>query len=125
MTGERKLADFRWWTLGVLGLLSAEPDRQAEYLQASGVGADEILLQFDDVLHVARARVGDRSLSHEEYILLQSINGHVDAVSAAPESIWTVAALEERVEWRELRAAARAVKASLERYWSQDSDMFS
>lgn len=122
MTGERKLADFRRWTLAVLDLLSAEPDRQAAYLQASGVGVDEILLQFDDVLHVARARVGDRSLSHEEYLLLQSVNGLADAVSAGPESIWTELALEEAVEWRELRAAARAAKASLERSWSQDCD---
>ncbi|MEU1296351.1 hypothetical protein ABZ439_28475 [Streptomyces sp. NPDC005840] len=122
MTGERKLTDFRRWTLTVLGLLSAEPDRQAAYLQASGVGADEILLQFDDVLHVARARVGDHSLSHEEYLLLQSVDERADSVSAGPESIWAEIALEEAAEWRELRAAARAAKSSLERSWSQDFD---
>ncbi|WJV45853.1 hypothetical protein [Streptomyces flavofungini] len=106
----------------MLDLLSAEPDRQAAYLQASGVGADEILLQFDDVLHVARARVGDRSLSHEEYLMLQSVDGRADSVSAGSEPIWTEVALEEAVEWRELRAAARVAKASLERSWSQDVD---
>ncbi|MFF4185451.1 hypothetical protein ACFYZ9_19865 [Streptomyces sp. NPDC001691] len=101
----------------MLDLLSAEPDRQAAYLQASGVGVDEILLQFDDVLHVARARVIDGSLSHEEYSLLQSVNGYADSVGASPESIWTELALEEAIEWRELRAAATSAKVSLERSW--------
>ncbi|MFE3428269.1 hypothetical protein [Streptomyces sp. NPDC059171] len=122
MTGEQQLAAFRQWALTVLDLLGAEADRQAAYLQASKVGADEILLQFDDLLHVARARVGDLSLSHEEYILLQSVDGRADSVSAGSESIWTEIALEEAVEWRELRAAARVAKTSLERSWSQDID---
>lgn len=120
MTSDQKLADFRQWTLAVLDLLSAESDRQAAYLQASGVGADEILLQFDDVLHVARARVSDGSLRREDYLLLQPVNERADSVSAGPESIWAADALEEALEWRELRAAARAAKSSLESSWSQD-----
>ncbi|MEU1853607.1 hypothetical protein ABZ499_31180 [Streptomyces sp. NPDC019990] len=108
-----------------MDLLSAEPNRQAAYLQAAGVGAEEILLQLDDVLHVARARVGDRSLSHEEYLLLQSVNGRANSVSEGAEPIWTEVALEEAVEWRELRAAARVAKAALERSWSQKFDVAS
>jgi hypothetical protein len=38
------------------------------------VGPDEVLLQFDDVLHVARARVADGSLSDGDYLLLQAVN---------------------------------------------------
>lgn len=121
MTSERKLADFRQWVLAVLDLLGADPDRQAAYLQASRVEADEILLQFDDVLHVARARVGDGSLKREDLHLIESVNESVDAVSEGPESIWAAAGLEEAAEWRELRAAARAVRTGLERSWSQDS----
>ncbi|MFF9634368.1 hypothetical protein ACF1D2_07235 [Streptomyces bacillaris] len=122
MTGEQQLAAFRQWALTVLDLLGAEADRQAAYLQASKVGADEILLQFDDVLHVARARVGDRSLSREEYHLLQSVSEYADSVNAGSELIWAEAALGEAVEWRELRAAAKAAKASLESSWSQGDD---
>ncbi len=120
MTSEQKLADFRRWALVVLDLLSAEPDRQAAYLQEAGVGPDEILLQFDDVLHVARARVSDGSLRREEYLLLQSVNEYADSVNAGPGSIWAESALEEATEWRELRAAARAAKSSLTRSWDQN-----
>ncbi|MFI5478041.1 hypothetical protein ACIBAB_02870 [Streptomyces rubiginosohelvolus] len=122
MTGEQQLAAFRQWALTVLDLLGAEADRQAAYLQASQVGAEEILLQFDDVLHVARARVGDRSLSHQEYRLLQSVGEYADSVNAGSELMWADAALGEAVEWRELRAAAKAAKASLESSWSQGDD---
>jgi len=118
MTSERKLADFRQWALAVLGLLSATPERQAVYLQESGVGADEILLQFDDVLHVARARISDGSLKQEDYLLLQGVNERVDSVNACPDSIWADAALEEAAEWRELQIVAGAVKLSLERSWN-------
>lgn len=120
MTIGQNLADFRQWTLAVLDLLGAESDRQAAYLQASGVESDEILLQFDDVLHVARARVGDGSLRREDYLLLQPVDERAEAVSAGPESIWAAGALEEALEWRELRAAARVAKSSLESSWSQD-----
>jgi hypothetical protein len=120
MTAERKLPDFRQWTLAVLGLLSAEPEKQVAYLRESRVESDEILLQFDDVLHVARARVADGSLSHEDYLLLQAVNDSADSISAGSESIWTRGALEEAPEWEEVRAASRVAKSSLERSWSQD-----
>lgn len=120
MTSERKLTDFRQWTLAVLDLLSADSDRQVAYLQASGVEADEMLLQFDDVLHVARAREADGSLKHEDYLLLQSVNDSANSVSAGPGSIWTEGALEEAAEWEELRAASRVAKSRLGRSWSQD-----
>jgi len=122
MTSDRSLADFRRWTLAVLGLLGAEPGRQVEYLQASEVEADEILLQFDDLLHVARARVADGSLKNEDYLLIKSTNERADALNARPDSIWAAAALNEAAEWRDLRVAARIAKLSLEQSWSQDFD---
>ncbi|MEV7087623.1 hypothetical protein AB0O07_17260 [Streptomyces sp. NPDC093085] len=121
MTDDRKLADFRRWTLAVLGLLSAGPEKQVEYLRASGVGPDEVLLQFDDVLHVARARVADGSLNDEDYLLLQEVNESVNSVSAGPEVIWTEGALKEAAAWEEVRAASRAAKSGLEQSWSQDA----
>ncbi|WP_018571666.1 hypothetical protein [Streptomyces sp. PsTaAH-124] len=121
MTGDRKLTDFRRWTLAVLGLLSAGPERQVEYLRASGVGPDEVLLQFDDVLHVARARVADGSLNDEDYLLLQSVNESVNSVSAGPEEIWTEGALKEAAEWEEVRAASRVAKSGLDQSWSQEA----
>lgn len=120
MTTDQKLADFRQWTLSVLDLLGADSDRQAAYLQDSGVEADEILLQFDDVLHVARARVGDGSLRREDYLLLQPVSERAEAVNAGSESIWAAGALEEAVEWRELRVAARVAKSNLESSWSRN-----
>ncbi|GAA3973615.1 hypothetical protein GCM10022232_00920 [Streptomyces plumbiresistens] len=120
MTGDRKLADFRRWTLAVLGLLSAGPERQVEYLRVSGVGPDEVLLQFDDVLHVARARVADGSLNDEDYLLLQAVNESVNSVNAGPEAIWTEGALKEAAEWEDVRAASRVAKSGLEQSWSQE-----
>lgn len=120
MTGDRKLVDFRRWTLATLTLLSAEPERQVEYLRASGVEAEEVLLQFDDVVHVARARVADGSLSNEEYLLLQAVNEGASSVNAGPDSIWTEGALEEAAEWEEVRAASRVAKSSLEQSWDTD-----
>lgn len=120
MTTDQKLADFRQWTLSVLDLLGADSDRQAAYLQDSGVEADEILLQFDDVLHVARARVDDGSLRREDYLLLQPVSERAEAVNAGSESIWAAGALEEAVEWRELRVAARVAKSNLESSWSRN-----
>lgn len=120
MTTDQKLADFRQWTLSVLDLLGADSDRQAAYLQDSGVEADEILLQFDDVLHVARVRVGDGSLRREDYLLLQPVSERAEAVNAGSESIWAAGALEEAVEWRKLRVAARVAKSNLESSWSRN-----
>ncbi|MGV9907371.1 hypothetical protein ACWDU8_33650 [Streptomyces sp. NPDC003388] len=121
MTGDRKLTDFRRWALAVLDLLSAGPERQVEYLRASGVGPDEVLLQFDDVLHVAHARLADGSLNDKDYFLLQTVNESVNSVSAGPEDIWAEDALEEAAEWEEVRAASRLAKSGLERSWSQES----
>lgn len=120
MTGDRKLTDFRRWALAVLDLLSAGPERQVEYLRASGVGPDEVLLQFDDVLHVARARVADGSLNDEDYLLLQTVNESINSVSASPGEIWTEGALIEAAEWEDVRAASRAAKSGLEQSWSQE-----
>ncbi|NBM15776.1 hypothetical protein [Streptomyces sp. GC420] len=119
MTDDRKLTDFRRWAISVLDLLSAEPERQLQYLQTSGVGADEMLLQFDDLLHVARARVADGSLSGEDYRLLQAVGESVNSVSEGPEEIWTESALEEAVEWEELRVASAAAKSDLELSWDR------
>lgn len=121
MTENRKLSDFRQWTLAVLRLLGSDPGRQVEYLRTSGVGPDEVLLQLDDVLHAARARLADGSLNNEDYLLLQAVNESVDSVSARPEAIWTEDALEGAAAWEEVRMASRAAKSSLERSWSQEA----
>lgn len=121
MTGDQKLADFRRWTLATLSLLSEEPERQVEYLRASGVEAEEVLLQFDDVLHVARARAADGSLSDEDYVQLQAVNRSANFLNAGPGPIWTEGALKKAAEWEEVRSASRVAKSSLEQSWNQDS----
>ncbi|MFF8581733.1 hypothetical protein ACF05R_23770 [Streptomyces albidoflavus] len=120
MTGDRKLTDFRRWAISVLDLLSAEPERQLRYLQTSGVGADEMLLQFDDLLHVARARVADGSLNGEDYRLLQAVGEIVNSVSESPEGIWAEGALEEAIEWEELRVASATAKSDLGLSWGRE-----
>lgn len=47
--------DFREWVRSVLGSLGADPGQQAAQVAEAGVGVDELALQFDDVLSVARA----------------------------------------------------------------------
>lgn len=121
MTGERNLADFQDWALAVLGLLGAEASHQVKYLRMSGVEADEIVLQLDDLLHVARARMADGSLKNEDYLAIQAVNERADVLNSMTGSIWAAAALGEAPEWRDLRAAAQAARLSLERSWSQDS----
>ncbi|GAA3506588.1 hypothetical protein GCM10019016_137030 [Streptomyces prasinosporus] len=121
MTSDRKLADFQQWTLTVLGLLSATSDRQVAYLQESGVGTDELLLQFDDVLHVARARLADSSLEQKDFFLLSKVGARVESVNARPDPIWDEVALKEAAEWRDLRIEARVAKEILERSWNSDS----
>jgi hypothetical protein len=118
MSSEKKLADFRQWVIAVLNLLGEEPVRQSEYLHRSGVGVEEILLQFDDVFQVSRARLDDGSLTQEEYALLQEVNTRADVVNSSPKSIWTEAALRSVAEWNDLRAAARAAKSELEGFWN-------
>lgn len=121
MTSDRELTGFRQWTLDVLGLLGATADRQSAYVRHSGVGTDELLLQFDDVLHVARARVADGSLDPEKFALLEKVDEKVAYVNSGPSSIWSESALETAAEWRELRIAAGTAKKRLESSWELNS----
>ncbi|MGW5104765.1 hypothetical protein [Streptomyces sp. NPDC004100] len=122
MTSDRKLASFQQWALAVLGLLSATSDDQTSYLQESGTGTDELLLQFDDVLHVAQSRVADGSLKHEEFDLLLKVSGSVDAVNSESDLIWDESALKEAYAWKKLRIRAGEVKMDLERSWNLNSE---
>ncbi|MGW7487561.1 hypothetical protein [Streptomyces sp. NPDC054786] len=117
MSAEEGMARFQRWTLSALELLSATPDRQSAYARESNVDLDEIVLQFDDVLHVARARVSDGSLNEAHYLALLEVNERVDSVLEMPDPIWTSTALENSAEWRELRISAGAAKAKLEKAW--------
>ncbi|MFJ7904770.1 hypothetical protein ACIQ6V_30550 [Streptomyces sp. NPDC096198] len=118
MTDDRKLAGFHQWSLAVLDLLSATADRQVAYLRGSAVGADELLLQFDDVLHVARARAADGSLAHEDLQLLLEVGDKVERVNAGPDSIWSEDALSAAVEWEDLRVTAGGARTTLEGSWT-------
>lgn len=85
MTGSRGLEDFRGWVSSVLELPSSDPDLQVGYLRTSGVAADEMLLQFDDVLHVAHARLNDGTMSQEELLLLQDVEARVKQCFCQPD----------------------------------------
>ncbi|WP_157868645.1 hypothetical protein [Streptomyces caatingaensis] len=127
MSNERKLAEFHLWTLAVLNLLGATPGHQAQYLQETRVGADELLLQLDDVLHVARARLSDGSLTRKDYLSLLEVAEAADSLDSSPGSVYTDAALETSSEWRNLRTAANSAKASLEKTWDlnlEDQNVF-
>ncbi|MGI5262307.1 hypothetical protein [Streptomyces angustmyceticus] len=117
MTEDMKLEKFRSWVLDVLELISADPGRQVDYLHESRIGSDEILLQFDDVLHVAHARLRDGSMDQDDLHLLQEVDERVDALNSEPASIWTEAALGEAAAWQELRIAAGRAKSELKKSW--------
>lgn len=121
MTQDRGITEYRQWALNVLGLLAAAPEHQIAYLRESNVDSDEILLEFDDLLHVARARVADGSLGQEDIGPLLRVNEKVDSVNSGPDSIWSDSALEAAAQWRELRTAAEEAKAYIERSWHLDS----
>ncbi|MEU6263190.1 hypothetical protein [Saccharopolyspora shandongensis] len=116
MIDEGGLAQFRRWVLEVLDLVSADHVLQAEYMRVSRVGADEIILQLDDVMYVARARLHDGSLTQDEFLLLQSVDEVICSANEF-ESICDEIALKESASWRELRAAARLARSELEQSW--------
>ncbi|MBL7499457.1 hypothetical protein [Frankia nepalensis] len=82
---------------------------------------DELLLQFDDVPHAARARLADGSIEGDDSRLLLKVNEKVDCVNARPDSFRSDGALEAVAEWRELRMAAGEVEATLEKSWNLNS----
>jgi hypothetical protein len=73
--------------LDVLKLLSVGKERQAEYLQKGEIEVEELLLQFDDVLSVARARLQNNTVEAEEFDSLRRVAECIDDVSSGCESL--------------------------------------
>lgn len=118
MSSEEGLAQFRSWVLGTLALLSADPSRQVEYLHRSGVNNDELVLQLDDLLHVARARLADGSMTAAEAELLTTLKVALDSLNEGPDSVWETAALSFAPQWSSVREAARRAESVFRQMWA-------
>lgn len=97
--------------------LALPPAEQAEYLQNLGtVGSDgsglidELALEFDDAYHPVSWRYAEVGFSAEAWALVENLNDMLMTLSAWPRrainEVWSVAALEERGEWKEIRDLA-------------------
>jgi hypothetical protein len=117
MTGDQPLKDFQIWASSVLELLSADAASQIEYLDRSGVGPDELLLQLDDVVHVALAKMAAGSLSQEDCSTLKSVQDSSRSFDSASDFTWTIDALRDAPEWKKLRQVSRIAKEFLEKSW--------
>ncbi|GAB2928733.1 hypothetical protein [Streptomyces mayteni] len=112
-----RLGGFRQWVLSILDLLGAESDPQLVYMESAAVDVDELVLQFDDAFHVARARLGDGSLSSADFEYLQVINDFLAAISNDSDRVWSREGLSGGAEWRELRHLSRRAATALENTW--------
>ncbi|RSS79036.1 hypothetical protein [Streptomyces sp. WAC06614] len=108
---------FRRWVLDVLRLLSSPPSVQLEFLKSVRVGADELLLQFDDLIRAAHGRLVFDSMNEEEYGQLQHVETFVNSVNEAGAYIWSDDALCSSAEWANLRAAAGETRQQLADRW--------
>lgn len=120
MTDDTRLDPFRKWTLEVLDLLGAPPDRQIDYVRSAGVDIDEIVLQFDDMLHVARARAADGTMTGDEYQVIARVHDFVSRLTSAEDSPWEESSLRAGTEWGEARAAAADAREILGQRWAGD-----
>jgi hypothetical protein len=119
MSDDRKLTEFRRWILEVVALVAAPSEEQLRYARTSGVGVDEIVLQFDDAFRVSNARVRDGSMSKDEFELLEVVNDRVGDLSNAPGDLWTDEAVSTSSLWVELRISAEQAARGLSTLWGR------
>ncbi|MFI8364052.1 hypothetical protein ACIGD1_28320 [Streptomyces sp. NPDC085612] len=106
----------------MLNHLGSLPESQIAHIQALDVGADELLLEFDDVMNTARAHRYEESLPEEDFKLLQKIDSAADAVASAGVDIWSEESLRRAPEWEALRKAARFTRCTLKESWDISDD---
>jgi hypothetical protein len=99
------------WLTRVLDLLSADAERQLRETQQSGVGPDEIALEFDNAFCLAQAAESEGILRPEIIGSLSAVDSQLDSMTRAGAHLWTEQAVRESSEWRQLRLVAGQAKS--------------
>jgi succinate dehydrogenase/fumarate reductase flavoprotein subunit len=100
----------------VISRLAAGADEQRNYLQRLGTSpsADELALEFDDVLSARFAPGRQEALDPKALQQIQELDAVLRDMSGADNAhLWTVDALETSAEWSRVRQLAAAVLAVL------------
>ena len=96
-----------------LQALAADADLQLARFPDFVCKPDELALDFDDALLLVRS-CQQIELAPEQARALAAVDALLARMSgAANAALWTEAALRERVEWAEVRAAAAAALLAL------------
>lgn len=118
MSADTRFENFQAWAIKTLQLLSSPARVQIEYLRSVGVDADELLLEFDDLIKAAQGFVFDGWLDSSDYHSLEVVENDANAVNSAGAHIWSARALSESQEWAALRIAAESAKLTLSESWN-------
>lgn len=98
-----------------LDLLASAPADQLEHLRLIGApySVDELALELDDALP-GDGRVEGLALTAEQSQIIQSVRSKLAAMSGKKnKELWQPQSLASRVEWEEVREAARRALAIL------------
>jgi predicted kinase len=113
MSDLRDFSEFKRWLVNeVLFLLAKSGIEQLEWARNNGVHVDELVLQFDDALHVAAvwARKGD--LKDAQFEQLRSLATAIDELSSWGD-VWTEKELTADPRWQKVRDMARRIIVNL------------
>jgi hypothetical protein len=90
-----------------LQLLTRSADQQLGYMRHLGVGADEMVLEFDDAFRVVSGMVSEGLMSPFISESSRPVDEILTAMTDSPGEEWTERAVLESVAWERLREASR------------------
>lgn len=111
------LNHFRAWVIDVLRLVAEPAERQIREVRALGVDVDEIVLQLDDMVHVAGAHEAAGDLSSADFALLTALLDRIEECSQVAPDFYTEDGLS-LPEWGEVRGRAALVLDALGSRWA-------
>jgi len=112
--------EFRAWALSSLRLVADSAERQQLELRALGAGVDEIALQLDDVLYVAKAHVATGGMTSDELDLMAAVARRIGEYDRSVPGFLTEEGLL-RPEWSDVRGRASVAVCRLSSLWELDS----
>jgi hypothetical protein len=89
MTSERRRVEFLRTVEEALSPLSWEPERQVAYVRGLGVDVDEMALHFDDIFHLARAKMQGGVLSPEAFQALVPVDEMLARMTEKGPDLWS------------------------------------
>lgn len=102
----------------VVGRLAATPSEQVEYLATLGVlpSADELALEFDDVVALLPRLVDEGNLTPERYEAIEALRRKLSEMSNR-QDVWTEVSLRSHPDWAEVRRLALVVIDKMDGAW--------